>query len=366
MIPFFITHVSREATARVAETLNSGLLSEGTLVRRFELELQNKLGLSGAVALNSGTSALHLGLICGGIGPGDEVILPAQTFIASGLSILQAGARPVFADIDPATGNLDPASVRRFFTARTKAVMPVHWGGMPCDLDELASVASDHGAWLIEDAAHAIGATYKKRFIGAISRFTVFSFQAIKHITTGDGGMLVCRLPEDEAVARRRRWFDIERENSPMSPEGERQYDAQAVGYKYHLNDYAAALGLANLPDLPEILSRRRMIASRYREELAGVQGVTLLDAPLHSESAWWLFTMRVERRLDFIVALRERGVPASVVHQGIHKNTVFGQIGKDLPGQRLFDETQVSIPVHEQLLDDDVTLIIDSIRRGW
>ncbi len=366
MIPFFITHVSPQAPSLVAETLQGGRLSEGELVRTFEKAVESLVRIQGAVAVNSGTSALHLGLVCGGIGPGDEVILPAQTFIASGMAILQTGAKAVFADIDVRTGNLDVASVRAKITPRTRAILPVHWAGYPCELDELHRVAEAHGLWLIEDAAHALGATYRGRPVGAISRFTTFSFQAIKHITTGDGGLLVCADPDDASMAARRRWFGIDRADSPMSQEGERQYDVGEVGFKYHLNDYAAALGLANLPDLPGILSRRRTIADQYRRAFVSVPGISLLDYQDDRDCAWWLFTFRVERRLDFIQSLRAKGIPASVVHQGIHHNAVFGQQQADLPGQQLFDATQVSIPVHEQLTDDHVEQIIAAVREGW
>ena len=366
MIPFFITHVAAGAAEQVRQTLAGTFLSEGAKVREFEQALERRLGIERAVALNSGTSALHLGLACGGIGPGDEVILPAQTFIASGLSILHQGARPVFADIRHETGNLDPESVRRRLTPRTRAIMPVHWGGLPCDMDELGEIARAHGLWVIEDAAHALGARYKGRPVGALSRFAVFSFQAIKHVTTGDGGLLVCAEPADYATARRRRWFGIDRAASAPSPLGEREYDVAEIGYKYHLNDYAAALGLANLADLAEILVRRRAIAARYRRELAGVAGLGLLESPADRESACWLFTFHVERRLDFIRALKDKGIPASVVHLGIHKNAVFGQQNADLPAQRRFDETQISIPVHQNLTDDEVGQIIAAVRGGW
>ena len=366
MISFFTTHVSPRAAELVRQTLASTFLSEGAKVREFEQALERRLGIERAVAVNSGTSGLHLGLACGGLGPGDEVILPAQTFIASGLSILHQGARPVFADIRCETGNLDPESIRSRLTPRTRAIMPVHWGGLPCDMDEIGEIARRAGLWVIEDAAHALGARYKGRPVGALSRFAVFSFQAIKHLTTGDGGLLVCADPEDCAAARRRRWFGIDRASSAPSPLGEREYNVTEVGYKYHLNDYAAALGLANLEDLDALLARRRAIAARYRRELAGVAGLCLLESPEDRESACWLFTFRVERRLDFIRALKDKDIPASVVHLGIHKNAVFGQSDADLPAQRRFDETQISIPAHQNLTDDEVGQIIAAIRGGW
>ena len=225
---FFHTHVSPKARELAGRTLEAGWLSEGAQVKEFEAALAERLKLRNPVALNSGTSALHLALALAGVGPEDEVILPAQTFVATGLVVLMQGATPVFADIDPATGNLCPESLRRKVTRRTRAVMPVHWAGYPCDLDEIQAVAAEDDLAVIEDAAHALGATYKGKPIGAISRFTAFSFQAIKHLTTGDGGALCCGRAADARQAFVRRWFGIDRGNSQPSVLGERIYDIGA------------------------------------------------------------------------------------------------------------------------------------------
>ncbi len=169
---FFHTHISEKAIELATGTLRSGLLSEGKRVRQFEEELTRVLALPNPVAVNSGTSALHLALEVAGVGQGDEVILPPQTFIASGLAILMCGATPVFADIQPQTGNIDPDSIRAHVTPRTKAIMPVHWGGYPCDMDEISAVAEEHHLAVVEDAAHAFGAAYKGKPVGTLSRFT--------------------------------------------------------------------------------------------------------------------------------------------------------------------------------------------------
>jgi perosamine synthetase len=363
---FFHTHISPKAVDLAAETLRSTFVSEGKLVRQFEQELARVLGLIRPVAVNSGTSALHLALQVAGVGPGDEVILPAQTFVASGLTILMCGAKVVFADIQPFTGNIDPASIRAQISSRTKAVMPVHWGGYPCDMDDINAIAQENGLVVVEDAAHALGATYKGRPIGAVSRFTAFSFQAIKHLTTGDGGALCCLEEEDFQEARRRRWFGIDRERDQPSILGERIYDLQAIGFKYHLNDLAAAVGLGNLPDIPANLARHREIADIYREQLNNVPGLTLLECGADRESSWWNFTMLVERRTDFIGALQSRGIPSNVVHQRIDRNRVFNGQREDLVGQRYFDERQVAIPLHCNLSDEDVYSILKTVKAGW
>jgi perosamine synthetase len=363
---FFNTNIAPKSIELATEALRSTFISEGKLVRQFEEELASRLGLVNPVALNSGTSALHLPLAIAGIGPGDEVIIPAQTFVATGLAIVMQGAAPVFADVQPGTGNIDPASIREKITSRTKGVIPVHWGGYPCDLDEINGIAAEHGLAVIEDAAHALGATYRGRPIGAISRFTAFSFQAIKHLTTGDGGAL-CSLDEaDNTAARTRRWFGIDRANSRPTILGEREYDIAEVGYKYHMNDLAAAVGLGNLDAFPANLARHRAIAARYREALAGLPGLRLLEDRDDRESSYWLFTVLVERRVDFITALADRGVPASVVHLRIDHNSLFGGLRDDLPGQEEFNEHQVAIPIHAGLSDEDVEQVIEAVKTGW
>lgn len=362
----FHTHISPRAIELTTDTLQSGWLSEGPRVKEFESALEGQLGLRNPVALNSGTSALHLALVLAGAGSEDEVILPPQTFVATGLAILMQRAIPVFADIDPLTGNICARSIAERITPRTKAIMAVHWAGYPCDLEEIHSVANDHGLTVIEDAAHALGATYQGRPIGAISPFTVFSFQAIKHLTTGDGGLLCCLDENTARVAVVRRWFGIDRANSKPSLLGERIYDIAKLGYKYHMNDLAAAVGLGNLQDFPSRLARRQQIGANYREELEGVPGLQLLKQARDRTHAYWLFTILVERREQFIRKLAENDISASVVHLRIDHNSVFGELRTDLPGQQEFNERQVAVPVHEGLTEQDVESVVRVIRSGW
>ncbi len=366
MISVYTTYIHPTATRNVNAVLGSTFLSEGVKVKEFEALLSEKLGIINPVALNSGTAALHLALVLAGIGEGDEVIIPAQTFVATALVVQQQKAKVVFADVNYKTGNIDIASLRSKITGRTKAVIPVHWGGMPCDLDEIQAVADEHGLIVIEDAAHAPGATYKGRFIGSISDYTCFSFQAIKHITTGDGGAVACKDDAKAVEAFTRRWFGIDRAASRPSYLGERQYDISMQGFKYHLNDYGAALGIANISDITERLVQLRTIAHYYRESLVDVPGIELWDAPEDRESAWWLFGMHVEKRDEFIRALADRGVVASVVHQRIDRNSLFGGIDQSLVNQARFDETQVHIPLHAGIATSDAEYIIQSIKKGW
>lgn len=365
-LPLFTTFVHPAAQQRVAAVLQSTFLSEGKLVKEFEARLAAELGMAHPAALNSGTSALHLALEVAGVGPGDEVILSPQTFIASAITIVQVGAKPIFADIQYETGNIDPTDIEHRITARTKAIMAVHWGGYPCDMAEIQAIANRHGLLVIEDAAHSPGATYQGQPIGSISDFTCFSFQAIKHLTTGDGGALCARDPAHAREVFRRRWFGIDRANSPMNEVGEREYDLTDVGYKYHLSDYAAALGLANLDGFADRMAVRRARVVQYYAGLQNVPGLTHFTHQPDRESAHWLFGFHVENRLAFIRALKSKGVASSVVHDGIDHNSLFGGKRLDLTQQRRFDNTQIHIPLHDALTAEQVGYVIDVIKQGW
>jgi perosamine synthetase len=363
---FFHTYVSTNAHELVFEVLKSTLLSEGKLVAKFEDEIQTLLGIKNLVALNSGTSALHLALVLAGIGEGDEVILPAQTFIASGLAIKYVGATPVFADIQYKTGNIDPNSIRAKITDKTKAIMVVHWAGYPCDMTEIGMIAAEYGIPVIEDAAHALGAIYKGKPVGAISELTCFSFQAIKHLTTGDGGGLAITNSEMVGEAKKLRWFGIDRASSPMSELGERIYDADQIGFKYHMNDYAAALGLSNLTGFKNRLAKVRSLSYQYHHGLKGVHGIELLNNAPDRQSACWLFGMHVERRNDFVQKMKSVNIPVSVVHQRIDRNSVFGTLRADLHMQEKFDTSQIHLPLHVGLNDEDIEMIVYEIKKGW
>jgi perosamine synthetase len=365
-IPMFNTYIDSKAYARVKTVLDSTFLSEGKLVKEFEKKLADDLDLINPVAVNSGTSSLHLALVLAGVRPGDEVICPAQTFVATALVIAQEKAIPIFADIQYETGNIDPHSLEEKVTPKTRAIIVVHWGGYPCDMEQIYKIAKKHNLTVIEDAAHALGATYQGRSIGSISDFTCFSFQAIKHITTGDGGALCAKNPALAKKAFEKRWFGINRERASPSILGERVYDIKEVGYKYHLNDYAAALGLANMEKFKKRLDKRRAIAKYYRQALAKIPDITLFQEKSDRESAYWLFGFHVEKREKFIRTMNKAGITTSVVHLGIDHNSLFGGKRKELVKQRRFDQTQIHIPIHDALSEKDVEYIVHTIQKGW
>ncbi len=366
MIQLFQPTISDNVIDRVAQTLKAGWLSEGHQVKAFEEAFAKHFGLPRALALSNGTAALHLAVLGAGVKAGDEVIVPAQTFVATATSVLQAGGTPVFADLIPGGPNISARDIERRITPRTKAIIVVHYGGYPCDMDEIVQLAHARGIKVIEDAAHALGASYKGRPVGALGDFAIFSFQAIKQLTTGDGGMLICTNADDHQVAYRRRWFGIDRANRKPSPLGAPEWDISELGYKYHMNDIAATMGLAQLEHFDEAHARRMALNSLYRRELANVPGLKLLEEKSDRTSAAWLFTVRVERRLEFIQAVKARGVDAAVWHQRIDRNSLFGGERPDLPNQAQFNSEQVSVPLRATLSDEQVTKVIGAVKAGW
>lgn len=364
-IPFFNTYIDPSAFSIIKKTLETTFISEGKIVAEFESKLEN-FGLSHPFAVNSGTSALHLALLLAGVKKGDEVIIPAQTFVATALAVLYVGAKPVFADIEYETGNISVQSIEKKITKKTKAIIPVHWAGYPVDLKSISKLASAHKLVVIEDAAHALGATYKGKKIGSISPFTCFSFQAIKHLTTGDGGAVACKTASLEKRGKSLRWFGIDRDHAAPTLLGEREYVLEEIGYKYHLNDYAASLGIANFSTLQKRLNRRKKIAKQYSKSFEKMNGITPFTYESGRESSWWIYGVHVEKRDNFINALRDRGVSTSVVHQRIDKHPIFGGLNKNLENQREFDKTQIHLPVYDQLSDAQVEHIIKSVQKGW
>ncbi len=306
-------------------------------------------------------------MIGAGVTEGDEVITTTQTFVATALSILYAGARPVFADIQPGGPNIDPNDIAHRVTSKTKAILVVHYGGYPCDMDEINDIARRHGGiCVIEDAAHALGARYKGQPVGTLGRFGIFSFQAIKQLTTGDGGMLICREQDDYERACRKRWFGIDRGRRKPSELGQPEWDIAEVGYKYHMNDIAATMGLSQLELFTASQERRWKLNDLYRRALKSTPGLSLLEERPDRTGACWLFTLRVKRRLDFIRAMKCRGIEASVWHQRIDKNSLFGGLREDLPNQTAFNEEQVSIPFRDSLADHEVEQVLQSVKAGW
>jgi perosamine synthetase len=365
-IVMFKPYVNEKAIELATHVLRSGWVGEGPRVKEFEERIAEKVGASFSITTNSGTSALHLGLLLAGVKPGDEVITTAQTMLATTSAIIMAGAKPVYADVEYLTGNISAEDIGRHITEKTRAILAVDWGGYPCDWDAISAIGEKHNLSVIEDAAHSLGAFYKGKPVGSVAPITCFSFQAIKNLTTGDGG-LVC-VPEKELLERamRLRWYGIDRAKRKPSILGEPEWNVTELGYKYHMNDVAAAIGLGNLADIDWIIERRHQIVSEYRNRLQTVQGVGLFERRSDRQSADWLFSIHVQNRDDFCQMMQKKDVMVSVVHLRIDRNTICGGERDDLPNLGRFTETHVSLPLHPYLTDDDVEYVIYSVKEGW
>jgi perosamine synthetase len=365
-VRFVQPFITEGAVSNVVSALRTGWIGQGSRVGEFEAAFCRQLGVPPTVATSSCAGAVRLALAIAGVGPGDEVITTPLTWQSTNHPILEQFARPVFADVQVTTGNLDPADLERRITSRTKAILCTHWGGYPADLDELHEIATRHGLTLIEEAAEALGSTYKGRPIGGISRFTAFSLYAFQTLTTGEGGMLTVSKQEDFEAARRRRWFGIDRSRRTPAANGYYDYDTFEPGYAYEMTDLTASIGLAQLEVFDSLVAARRRFARRYREALSGIAGVELFACSNDRNSACGLFTMRVAERERFWAAMRGRGVEVSVVHVRNDQYTVFGGRRRDLPQLDELEPEYVCLPVHNHLTIDDVEYVIESVRRGW
>jgi perosamine synthetase len=365
-IHMFSPYVSEKAYPLIEKVLKNRWIGQGKDVSEFEEKFNSKFNILNSVAVNNVSSAIRLALDMNGVKPGDEVITTAQTCTASNLPILEQFAKPVFADVQYETGNIDPSDIEKRITKKTKAIIVCHWAGYPCDMDEIHEIGKRHDIVIIEDASDALGAKYKNKFIGNISKFTCFSFQAIKQITTGEGGMLCLTDKKDFDSALRKRWYGIDRINRKPTIEGYYDFDVFEKGYGYHMTNINAALGLANLEEFDNIQKRRKEIVSKYKCDLKGVKKLTLLKESNDVESANELFTIHVADRGKFCAHMGSEGIETSIVHMRNDSYSVFGSKRKDLPNLDKFTKTNISLPVHNGLSDKQVDHIIKTIKKGW
>ncbi len=352
MIPIARPVLGEEEKALVWSAMQAGQLAQGPRVAEFEERFAAFIGAPHAVAVSSGTTAIHLALLAAGIGGGDEVVTVSFTFTASASAILHAGARPVFVDIDPASFTMDPSLIEAALTPRTRAIMPVSLYGNPPDMPAVMEVASRHGLLVIEDACQAHGASLNGRRSGAWST-AVFSFYPTKNMTTGEGGMITT---DDGELAERARL---------LRQHGMRErYRPEILGYNFRMTDIGASIGLAQLDKLPAANARRRAIADRYDRELTGV--ATPPRRP-NTEHAFHQYTLRVAQRDRFLSRLAELGVGANVYYPvPVHRQTPFLAVAGQplLPTTEMLTDQILSIPVYPNLTDDEVGTIIDAVNR--
>lgn len=339
-------------------TLMSGQIGEGEQVRAFEEAFARGFGLPHALAMSSGTAALHACLTLAGIKPGDEVVSTAMTAEPTNVVILHAGARPVFADVDPASGNLDPAAVEAAITSRTRAILVVHYAGYPVRMAEIMSIAARYGLPVIEDCAHALGSHCDGRPIGTLGDFGIFSLQAIKHMTTGDGGMLVMKdetlLPE----ARRFRWFGLERGVDRT------QTNIHSVGYKYNMNNISATIGLSQMEIIHDRIETHIANGRWFDARLEAIPGLTPACAGPGAAPSYWLYTLLCDDSAAVIARLADIGVQASKLHRRNDAHAIFAG-DWTLPGLDLFYDRLVHLPCGWWVDSDTRERIVDALRRG-
>lgn len=361
-IALFKVFMPKTVKDPLIKTLFSGYIGQGKKVDEFEKKLGARIGNNKVITVNSGTSALHLAYHISINRPGDEIITTPMTCAATNIPIINTkGGKIVWADINPKTGSIDPADVEQKITKRTCAIVMVHWGGNPCDINQLNKIARRYKLITIEDAAHSLGSTYKNKPLGNnTSDFVAYSFQAIKHITTGDGGALFCRKKKDYNRAKLLRWYGIDREKKTKDFRCE--IDIQEAGYKFHMNDVAATIGIEMLKYLDLIVEKHRENAQYYNEHLK----VEYVQENPDGKSSYWLYTILLpkKKRDKFINYMLKNGVQVSKVHVRNDMHTAFKQYKTSLPGVAEFNARHCCIPVGWWITEKEREKIVKLINK--
>jgi dTDP-4-amino-4,6-dideoxygalactose transaminase len=370
-IPLFKVFMADEAKKAVGEVLDSGFIGQGLKVEEFESKLREKLGVPYINTVNSATSGLQLAvhLLKSEFGPDDEILSTPLTCTATNFAILANNIKLKWVDVDPNTCNIDLSDLARKISPKTKAIMLVHWGGLACDLQEVEAIAKNcqdtfgFKPHVIEDCAHAWGSSYKDKLIGTHGNFCVFSFQAIKHLTTGDGGALIC--PNDEFYRRAKllRWYGLDRTSSA---DFRCEQNIQEWGFKYHMNDIAASIGISNLQKVDNIVNAHKANAKFYQDELANVPGVKLLKIDPECDPSYWVFTMHVSNRNAFVKHMRANNIETSQVHDRNDKHECLKEFKSILPGLDSVCKTMISIPCGWWLSEEERNHIVKTIKSGW
>lgn len=370
--------LGEEEIAEVVDTLRSGWIGQGGKTQLFESRFASYIGCKHALALNSCTAGLHLSLLVSGIKPGDEVITTPMTFVATVNSIVHVGAKPVFVDIDPVTLNIDPRLIEEKITDRTKAILPVHFGGLPCEMEHVESIASGYGLAVIQDAAHAIGARYNGKRIGNHGSLTSFSFYANKNITTAEGGMVTT---DDDAIAEK---INIYRLHG-LSSDAWQRYRAKELitseaifpGFKYNMTDLQASIGLHQLAKVERFLQTREAFAELYDEAFGELEEVSLQPRPAdirHSRHALHLYVLRLKLhklradRDQFVRAMRAENVGVGVHYSPVHLHPYYRETFRsrqgDFPNAEKISESVMSLPLTPGMSQEDVHDVIAGVRK--
>ncbi len=373
-IPYGRQIIDESDIAAVTEVLRGSWLTGGPSVGEFESSFAAFVDADHAVAVSSGTAALHLAMLAIGIGPGDEVIVPTMTFAATANAVLYAGGSVVFADSLPGSLSIDPAHVERLITRRTRAVAVVDYAGIPAELDPLLEICARAGIPLIEDACHAPGATYRGRKIGSIADVSTFSFHPVKHLTTGEGGMVTCGDPEIASRVRKLRNHGIGTDFRQREEAGTWEYDVSELGFNYRLSEFSCALGVSQLRKVPTWVADRRRIAARYVELLSGLPVRTLCE-PDDRESSWHLFPIMIDgndavrRRAEAFRSMRAASIGVNVHYRPVHQHSLYtasrGSAASDLPVADDAYTRLLSLPMWPGLSEDGQERVVAELRAG-
>lgn len=355
-IPLIKPNFSEEEARAVAAVIRSSWINEGEKVSEFEHLLAKYLGVKHVVAFFNGTVALHAALLALGIGPGDEVIVPSFTFFSTVSSVVHVGATPVFADISPDTFGLDPESVSRQVSAATKAIMPVHYGGLAVEMDPITDLAKKHGIIIIEDAAESLGAEYRGKKAGTLGRVGMFSFTPTKIITTAEGGILAT---DDDELDNRLRLLKNHGQDH--------LYHHVCFGFNYRMTEMQAALGICQFGKLPQIIRDKRRVAARMSAGLAGIKGLQVPHAPAHCFHTYMLFTICLASKQlrDMLYdELHAAGITVRIYFPPVHRQPVFASCGIQLPITERIGDTVLSLPCYASMRDREMEYMIGHIKR--
>lgn len=374
MLPYGRQSISEEDIQAVIEVLRSDWLTTGPKVGEFEQRFAELVGAGAAVAVSNGTAALHAATYVCGIGPGDEVIVPAMTFAASANAVVFQGGTPVFADVDPDTLLLDPRDVERKITARTRAIVAVDYTGHPCDYDALRALADARDLKLIDDACHAVGGTYKGRRVGTLADLNTFSFHPVKHVTTGEGGMITT---DDAELADKMRVFrnhGITTDHRQREQQGSWAYEMVDLGYNYRITDFQCALGISQIAKLKERVVRRQQIARRYDQAFAAIPEISPLAVRPDVSHAYHLYVVQLDLerlsmgRREIFKALRAEGIGVNVHYIPVHLHPFyrarFGTGPGLCPNAEAAYERIISLPMFAGMSDADIETVIDAVTR--
>ena len=376
MLPYGRQSIDDDDIAAVVEALRSAFLTTGPIVAGFEAALADATGAPLVATVSAGTAALHAAYRAVGIGPDDEVVVPALTFAATANAALYLGARPVFADVDRETGTLDPKAAERVITRRTRAIVAVDYAGHPADYDALRDIASRRGLALVDDAAHSLGATDRGRRIGELADVATLSFHPVKHITTGEGGAVITRDPDvHRKVVEFRSHGMVREEGRLQRHEGAWHHEMQDLGFNYRLTDVQCALGISQLRKLPSFLERRRAIAAQYDRDLSDLGAFRIPGRRDGVEPAWHLYVLRVDgdptdrarRRRVAFDALRERGLGVQVHYLPVYLHPYYQDLGYGsglCPVAEGFYSRAISIPIFPAMTDAEVDSVVEAVRE--